>query len=353
MPAMGRRRSTNHGLPPHMAQKGRSFYYVTNDRPRRWLPLGSDYVAALIAWAKHEGEPVPETARTLSQVIAWYKVKVLPGKALRTQRDNEAELQRLEAVFGASPIETIKPSDVRKYLDERMSTKKLKPGEEPKPAAIRANREISLLSHVINFARDAGLTDMANPCAGVRRNEEEGRDRYLDDAEFAAIYAKGDEELRDAMDLLLLTSQRPGDVVRMRRTDVRQGDLWVKQGKTGTKVRIKVEGELAAAIERMNGRPRDATGVYLVQDKQGQPLTYWMLEDRWSLARAAAAADMPSVLTAQLRDIRGKAATDVEDLAHAQALLGHKSRAMTEKYVKQRAGDRVAPLNRKRADGAA
>lgn len=349
MPTMGRRRTRNHGLPPHMGQKGKAYYYVTNDRPRRWIPLGSDYVAALIAWAKHEGEPVPETARTLSQVIAWYRVKVLPGKSLRTQDDNEAELARLETVFGDSPIETIKPADVRKYLDERMSTKKLKPGEKPKLATVRANREISLLSHVINFARDKGLTDMANPCAGVKRNDEEGRDRYLDDAEFTAIYGKGDDELRDAMDLLLLTGQRPGDVVRMRRTDVRQGDLWVKQGKTGTKVRIKVEGELAASIERMNGRKRDATGVYLVQDKQGQPLTYWMLEGRFAAARTAAGVDMPSVLTAQLRDIRGKAATDVEDLAHAQALLGHKSRAMTEKYVKQRAGDRVAPNRRKKA----
>jgi integrase len=330
-----------------MAQKGQAFYYVTNDRPRAWLPLGSDYMAALLAWAKHEGEPVPETARTLSQVIAWYKVKILPGKALRTQRDNKAELERLEAVFGDSPIETIKPTDVRTYLNDRLSTKPRKEGQEPKAAKTRANREISLLSHVINFARDAGLTDMANPCAGVKRNKETGRDRYLDDAELAAIYAKGDDELRDALDLLLLTGQRPGDVVQMKRADIVGGDLRVKQGKTGTKVRIKVQGELAAAIKRMNARKREATGVYLVQDQNGQPLTYWMIEGRWAAAREAAAVDLPSVATAQLRDIRGKAATDVEDLAHAQALLGHKSRAMTEKYVKQRAGDRVAPLKRR------
>jgi hypothetical protein len=56
---------------------------------------------------------------------------------------------------------------------------------------------------------------------------------------------------------------------------------------------------------------------------------------------------MPSVADIQMRDIRGKAATDVEDLAHAQALLGHTTRAMTEKYVKQRAGERVAPARRK------
>jgi integrase len=155
---------------------------------------------------------------------------------------------------------------------------------------VRANREIALLSHVINFARERGFTDMANPCAGVRRNKESGRERYVDDREFDAIYAKGDEELRDAMDLLLLTSQRPGDVIRMKRSDVADGALRVRQGKTGAKLRITEEADLATVIERMKARKREATGVYLVQDDAGQPLTYWQLEDRFSKARAAAAA---------------------------------------------------------------
>ncbi len=125
------------------------------------------------------------------------------------------------------------------------------------------------------------------------------------------------------MDLLLLTSQRPGDVIRMKRTDIVDGHVHVRQGKTGTKLRIRLEGDLAAVVERMQGRKRQATGVYLVQDDNGQPLTYWQLEDRFSTARAAAAKDLPSVADIQMRDLRGKAATDLEDLAHAQALLGH------------------------------
>jgi integrase len=339
MRSMGRRRSTHHGLPPHMARKGEAYYYVKN-QPRTWIPLGSDLGLALIEWAKLEGKPTPEAARTLKQVIVWYRKDVLPGKALRTQDDNDLELARLEAVFGESPIETITPRDVKKYLNERVDKK-------GKPATVRANREIALLSHVINFARERGFTDMANPCAGVRRNKESGRERYVDDREFDAIYEKGDEELRDAMDLLLLTSQRPGDVIRMKRSDVADGALRVRQGKTGAKLRITEEADLATVIERMKARKREATGVYLVQDDAGQPLTYWQLEDRFSKARAAAAVNMPSVRDIQLRDIRGKAATDLEDLAHAQLLLGHKTRAMTERYTKKRAGDRVSPLRRK------
>lgn len=348
MAAMGRRRTTHHGLPPHMAQKGRSYYYVTNDKPRRWLPLGVDYPKALKEWAKLEGKEIPDAARTFSQIAAWYRQDVIPEKATRTQDDNEAELANLEAVFSAMVIDTLTPVDVATYRANRWSKKKRKEGEKPVLAKTRANREIALLSDIINFARERGFTTMHNPCTGVARNPERGRDRYPYDDEFDAIYAEGDVLLRDAMDLLYTTGQRPADVIAMKRTDLKDGILHVRQGKTRTKIRIADEADLAAALERMQKRPRAATGRHLIQDDQGQPLTYWQLEDRYSAARARAAVEMPSVADIQMRDLRGKAATDCEDLAQAQALLGHTTRAMTEKYVKQRAGERVAPVSRRK-----
>lgn len=346
---MGRRRSTNHGLPPHMARKGQSYYYVTNDKPRRWISLGRDLAIALAAWARHEGQPIPDTARTLTQVGVLYMIEVNKGtfnNSPRTKKDKAKDLARLEKVFGDSPIETIAPVDVATYLEGRQVERGKRKGELAKT---RANREISLLSHLVNWARRRGITGMSNPSAGVDKHAEPGRGRYLDDAEFDAIYAAGDELLRDAMDLLSSTSQRPGDIVKMKRASIRGGALWGRQDKTGTPQRFEMVGDLKAAVDRMVGRSRDAESVYLVADSEGQPLTYWMLEDRWSAARAMAAKEMPSVADAQMRDIRGKTATDLEDLAHAQALLGHKSRAMTERYVKQRAGTKVTPHNRKRA----
>lgn len=351
MRRMGRRRTRNHGLPPHLAQKGRSFYYVTNGA-RRWIPLGSDYALALAQWARLEGKPVPVQSRTFAALARWYREKF--GKAaadgtFELLRETERDLAAVELVFGPSPFETITPADVKTYLTGRMSRKRLKDGEVARPAPTRANREIARLSHAINMAREHGLTNMPNPCTGVTRNAEAGRTRYAEDQEVDAIYEAGDDLLRDAMDLLYFTGQRPGDTVRTMRRHIVDGVLRVRQSKTGTMVPILVEGDLAAAIERMLGRSRKAVSAYLIADVNGQPLTYWMLERRWREARAAAATKMPSVADLQMRDIRGKAATDVGDLAHAQALLGHKTRAMTEKYVKQRAGTRVKPLSRRRA----
>ena len=141
----------------------------------------------------------------------------------------------------------------------------------------------------------------------------------------------------DAMDLALLTGQRPADVLKLKRTDIWDGALWIVQNKTGARLGIEVTGELAAVIARVNERPRRAISVYLIQDENGQPLTQCALRSRFDKARKLAKVDF------QFRDIRAKAATDTGDLAHSQSLLGHKNREMTEHYVKARTGTRVKP----------
>lgn len=95
---------------------------------------------------------------------------------------------------------------------------------------------------------------------------------------------------------------------------------------------------MASVITRINERPRRATSAFLIQDENGQPLTQGTLRSRFDKARTLAKVDF------QFRDIRAKAATDTDDLAHSQKLLGHKNRDMTEHYVKARAGSRVKPL---------
>ena len=61
-------------------------------------------------------------------------------------------------------------------------------------------REKALLSHIINKAREWGYTDAPNPCQGVKGFKESGRDRYVTDAEFQAVWDKAGPTLRDAMD---------------------------------------------------------------------------------------------------------------------------------------------------------
>lgn len=71
-----------------------------------------------------------------------------------------------------------------------------------------------------------------------------------------------------------------------------------------------------------------------------QSLSYFALRSRFDKAREQAGVSF------QFRDLRAKAATDINDLAHAQRLLGHKNRTTTEICTRDRVGEEVKPLTR-------
>lgn len=287
----------------------------------------NDRAEALRRWAQREGVKEDDSTRLFSVIAKRYVREVYLLKSVRTRKDNDKELVHLLRVFGHMPIELIAPMHIREYHDIRGQA-----------AKVRANREKALFSHIFNKAREWGYTTAPNPCQGVKGFKETGRDRYVTDEEFERVKAHAHFTVADAMDLALLTGQRPADVLKIKRTDIRDGALWIVQNKTGARLGIEIMGELAAVIDRINARPRQAISAHLIQDETGQPLSVFALRSRFDKAREAAKVNF------QFRDIRAKAATDTGDLAHAQKLLAHKNRDMTEHYVRRRLGERVTPL---------
>lgn len=331
--AMGRRRTQNKHLLPRMHIKGRTYWHVGTSLPRKWTKLDTEWPIALRKYAEIEGSDYPENDVTFRAIAQRYRRKVFPTKAPQTQFQNEAELKRLDSVFGDMPIDAIKPHHVRLYLDKR--------GEK---APVRANREKALLSHIFNWAREWGYTDRANPCAGVKGHRETGRDRYVTDAEFRAVWECAHFTVQDAMEVAYYTAQRPADVLRIRRSDIKEGALHIQQRKTGKRIRILIKGPIAQVVERINSRPRTAIGPTLIQEANGQPLSPFALRSRFDKARERAK------VTFQFRDIRAKAASDLTNLSHAQKLLGHKRRDMTEHYAGRRIGEAIEPVVRPVSD---
>lgn len=324
---MGRRRESNFDDPPRFHKKGKVWYHVSGTLPRKWSKLSRDRAEALRMWAQLEGVREDDSTRLFSVVARRYVREIFPTKAIATRRDNGMELANLLKVFAHMPIDAIAPMHIREYMDIR-----------GKVAKVRANREKALFSHIFNKAREWGFTALQNPCQGVKGFKETGRSRYVTDSEFDLVKAHAHFTVTDAMDLALLTGQRPADVLKLKRTDIRDGALWIIQNKTGARLGIEITGELAVAIAKINDRPRRAISAYLIQDENGQPLTSGALRSRFDKARTLAGVDF------QFRDIRAKAATDTGDLAHSQKLLAHRNRDMTEHYVKARMGERVKPL---------
>lgn len=327
---MGRRRSIDLHLPPHLYRKGKCYYYDAGGKPRKWIKLGSDLNEARRRWAELEGREEDPSDRTFAVVARRYEREVIPQKARSTQADNTRELRQLLAVFGEMPVDEITPSDVREYLDRR--------GEQ---APVRANREKALLSHILNHARAWGYMRTANPCAGIKGFRESGRDRYVTDEEFDAVRKVAHPTVADAMALALLTGQRPADVLKMQRSDVRDDALHVVQNKTGKRIAIALTDELGALVARLLAHPKKP--AYLLCNKDGSAISPHQLRQRFENARTDAGVDF------QFRDIRAKAGTEASihgGMDHAQKLLGHKHVTMTQHYVRARIGERVEPLRK-------
>ena len=128
---MGRKPTRWPNLPKGMRARERGkkvhYYLDLGGKPRKELPLGSDYVAAVQKWAELTQEQRAKASRYTFPVVAKdYCKRVLPTKALRTRQDNEKELAWLLKFFGnpPAPMDEIEPMHVRQYMDWR-STQKL------------------------------------------------------------------------------------------------------------------------------------------------------------------------------------------------------------------------------------
>lgn len=356
---MGRKPYKNLNLPPRMRARrqksGRTFYYYdAGGKPRKEIPLGPDLVEAVRKWADLERSTAPagSPVATFRYAAERYVRDVLPTKAARTQTDNLKELAYLYEYFDnpPAPLDQIRPQHIKLYFGWRADKARawyVKAGRDvpQNPGHVRANREIALFSHIFNYSRETGITDAPNPCAGVRKNREEGRDVYVEDDMFHAVYKQADQPTRDAMDLMYLSGQRPADVLKFDERDIRDELLNVGQNKTGKKLRIALTGELAQVIGRIRTRKAGykVSSTALVVNENGQRLTYDALRQRFHKARAAAGLEPDAF---QFRDLRAKAGTDTtesSDIRQAQRQLGHSSIQMTEHYVRARRGDKVEP----------
>ena len=360
---MGRTSYKHANMPPGMRPRQRgskTWYYLDKGKQangkRLEIPLGSDYLEALRKYADLI-KTVSAPPVTVPELLRKWAEDTLTTRSPASQEDIDYCIPRLVQFFSTptpAPIEAIRPVHVAQYLDWRSAPSR--PGEEPKRkgAPVRANREIAWLSVAWNWARSRGLTDKSNPCEGVRRNKETGRDIYIEDDELAALIDVADEPLREFLQLAHLIGQRPTDMRRLHAAMQEANVLPLQQSKTKTKLRFVIEGGLEALMHRIATRKasiKKPLANTLLVDENGQPLGKAQLRYRFAKARKLAAEQNPHLAARmaiiQMRDIRAKAGTDKREsdgLDAAQGLLGHKRADMTEHYTRQRKGKVVRPV---------
>lgn len=240
-----------------------------------------------------------------------------------TARVNGAYLRnQILPWFRGRPIADITRPEVRRWFAALHAT----------PAA--ANRSLPILSVILREAEIYGHRPAnTNPCTGLRRYRQRGRERFLSADEvrrLGAALASREAALpvpAAAVRLLLLTGCRQGEIRTLRWRDYREGHLFLRDSKTGP----RTVWLSAPARSILDSLPRRADWILLAAKGAG-PLSAETLYRYWRAVRTAA--HLPDV---RLHDLRHSYASlalqQGETVLTIGRLLGHRDPTTTLKYT--------------------
>jgi integrase len=225
--------------------------YTIGDYPAWSLSAAREKALALRRMVQDGGDPVAheKTRREALTVAGMIERFVAKAKGrLRSWRTYEDLLKRdVVPVLGERRAGDVTRGEVAGMLDKIALR-----------APVVANRVQNTLSSVYSWAVSEGLVDN-NPVRGLRkRHQEVAKDRVLSDEEirrFWVAVAAMPPTYRDALRLILLTAQRPGEVAGITSEEVEaSAGLWTLPAERTKNKRqhvVPLVGEAAAIVERL------------------------------------------------------------------------------------------------------
>lgn len=326
---MGRIRKTRKDLPQRCYCRHNAYYFV--DYQGKWLRLGKTLSESLRHYSTIINGGLKDI-RTMGQVMDRYLLEVLPEFKPATIAIRKGHIERLRRVFGDMRPGVVKPMHLARYRDERAR----------KSGKVAANMEISTFSAVFSKCVEWGFLNL-NPCKQIKRLRQPARDRYMTDEEFVLLRENADELIQCVMDVGYLSGLRLGDILKLRRSDIKGNELHVTTQKTGKKLIFTIEGDLEAALARAKALTRPILSDYLFCVHSGKQISQNTFTKKFVRLKKRVGLHDSNL---HFHDIRSKAATDAQRAGlDAQRLLGHKTRNQTDHYVKQRQVDKVTPLS--------
>jgi integrase len=245
------------------------------------------------ALARREAREAP----TVKDLAERYKVEHLAGKAKQSQANDWAMIENeILPEFGDRKVADVHYGDI----------KKLHGAITARGAPVRANRVLAVASKMfaLSLLKMAGEVtawrDQAqgNPCKGVERNREEGKERFFSAVEIAAltdaIEAYGETSASNCLRLMMLTGCRPGEAMRATWAEFADADsgVWVKPS-AHTKQKKLHRAPLSPAatkfIEQIRAKKPEGVDFVFPGQKKGTPLkqirTAWdAITDRASVS---------------------------------------------------------------------
>ena len=262
-------------------------------------------------------------------------------KAPLTLQENHREADKLLKVFGKVRPCDIKPVHIYKYLAARAE----------QGAPIKANKEIALLSAILEYGRRFGLLE-TNPCRGIKYNKSRPRDKYVisDEIDFMRRVAgeRGGSYIRIALCLYVayLTVSRPSEMRTLLRQSISNAGIQMPIGKRkkGHAQRYKLiewSDELRQTIDQALSLQR-VSSMYVFGNNGGQPYSRsgfaTILRRLMEYCEKAAKEENVSFNRFSLADMRPTAVTDrMEDGdENIENATGHVDRKMVNNVYDRR-----------------
>lgn len=156
--------------------------------------------------------------------------------------------------LGDFPVNDLQQGDVQYVLENKMA------------GAGAHNIFLSVLGILYTWARQNGKTKL-EPTKDVQRRKGGEHEPWPEAILHAGLVAKHDRT-RLAINLLYYTGQRISDVVKMRWSDIHNGEIFVFQKKTSKEVSPPLHRDLKAELDRTPKR-----GMTIIASPAGRPVS--------------------------------------------------------------------------------
>lgn len=292
-------------------------------------------------------------ATTLYKLLERYSKDVVPSK-----KGCDVEKLRISTIqrdkLARHKLSALTPLVIADWRDKRL---------EAGCKGSTVNRELNVLSSVLNWARKELMIAVDNPVAAIRRPPTEpGRDRRLEEGEeprlLAALedhsgeteredgkkYRRGSRNpwIRPVVLFALESAMRRGEILALewKNVDLKRRTAYLPDTKNGESRTVPLSSRAVAVLE---GLQEEQDGVRVLPAGKVFKTTADAIKKAWE--RACAAAEVEDLHFHDLRhEATSRLAERLPNVIELAAVTGHKDLRMLKRYYHPRAEDLAKKL---------
>jgi len=262
--------------PTNFTKKHGSYYWIGPGK--KWNRLDKDYSRALSAYFQLISPSADDAPVTIAGLILAYRESARElGRSPHTLRDYERWGDRLIAVFGHMPCESLKSADTREYIRARMAH----------DGGLRQiEGEVGLLSAAYNYARKQKWFDL-DPLSGFKPGTIPSAPPRVHTPtcdDISAFWGYAPPQLQAYLSLKLLTSARQEDILALRIDSATELGVRIHIQKAGKTQIVEWSDALHEAWSDAMSLPRQ--GSWLIENRKGEPYVdvergYYVVKSGW------------------------------------------------------------------------